>query len=218
MKNCPYSEEELLEIAQRFKKHLKQLVLIQGENPDLGQDFIYRFKARFYEAQAHAHPHPLDSEANRITSGLNRDLDLLISHIREAFKLFRYSIQKACPYDLEVWDACRYTNLERSSVDSSVFRKHLEEFLKLTNEKKTELLAAHCPTHDLDEIKKLSVQFYDKHDQLLEYIERKEIRNKVYKLHLAELFKLMEMVHNAASKNLQKDPEILKHLIFPPKE
>ena len=81
MKDCPYSESELLEIAQRFKKHLKDLMLVPGLDPELNQDFVYRFKARFYEAQAHAHPHPLDAAADQKALHLKEELEVLTEQI-----------------------------------------------------------------------------------------------------------------------------------------
>ena len=47
-----------------------------------------------------------------------------------------------------------------------------------------------------------------------EYLERKEMRSKMYKSNFYELYNLMEIVHNAASKNIEKDPENLKYLTF----
>ncbi len=218
MKNCPYSESELLEIAQRFKKHLKNLACLHDIYPDLNQDFIYRFKARFYEAQAHAHPHPLDSDADRIILVLQHEIDDLITRIRSLFQVFRYNLQKACPYGSEIWDEYGYSGLEHAISNHAVLQKYLEGFVKLANEKRVELKSANCPTKDIDEISELSLLFGRKRDELLEYKERKEIRSKVNKNNLSELFKLMKVVHKAAFGNLDANPELLKNLTFPPKE
>ncbi len=215
MKNCPYTESELLEIAQGFKKHLKSLSAIDSIYPELNQDFIYRFKARFYEAQAHIHPHPLDAEADRITQELKHDLEELIGEIRSLFQLFHLYIQRAYPHDSKIWDAYGSSEFEHAIIDYSSFRTWLKRLIKLGNKKKEELRTANFPVKILEEIEDLMRLFGERHEALLEYLERKEIRNKVYKTNLYELFKLMEMVHNAASGSLENDPESLKHLIFP---
>jgi len=217
MKDCPYSESELLEIAQRFKKHLKDLMLVPGLDPELNQDFVYRFKARFYEAQAHAHPHPLDAAADQKALHLKEELEVLTEQIRSVFRVFRFNIQKACPYGSEIWDTYGYSNLEYAHLDYEAFQSYLTGFLKLANEKMDDLQAANCPTHDLEEIAVLAQLFNHKHEELAEYVERKEIREQVYNTNINELFKLMKMINNVASGNLHKNPETLKNLLFPPK-
>src|SRR5665647_2571458 len=125
MKNCPYTENELLEIAQGFKKHLKSLSTINSIYPELNQDFIYRFKARFYEVQAHIHPHPLDAEADRITQELKHDLIELIEEIRSLFQLFRLYIRRAYPHDSKKWNAYGSAEFEHAIVDLSLI--HISE-------------------------------------------------------------------------------------------
>lgn len=215
MKNSTYSEKELLEIAQGFKKHLKSLSTIENIYPELNQDFIYRFKARFYEAQTHIHPHPLDAEADRITQELKQDLVELIEEIKSLFQLFHLYIQRAYPHDSKIWDAYGCSELEHAILDYSTFKSWLKGLIILGIEKKEELRAANFPVKVLEEIEDLMRLFGERYEALLEYLERKEMRNKVYKTNLYELFKLMEMVHNAASSSLKNDPESFKHLIFP---
>jgi hypothetical protein len=220
MKNCPYSEEELLAIAQVFKKHLKSLSVIQDIYPELNQDFIYKFKARFYQAQVNAHPdlHPLDAQADQNLHDLERELTNLTDRIRKVFQTFRYDIQKACPYGSEIWDQYGYSGLEGAIQNHSGFQNYLEGFIKLADEKRGELNSANCPTHHIDEIRDLSRQFTQKNEDLLEYIDRDKIRTKVIKNNLSELFKLMQIVDKAASRSFNENPGVLKYLVFPHKQ
>jgi hypothetical protein len=215
MKNCPYSESELLEIAQGFKKHLKGLASIQDIYPDLDQDFIYRFKAKFYEVQAFVHPHTIDSEVDQTTRSLQHELDLMVGQIRSLFQVFRYNMQKICPHGPEIWDEYGYTGLERAICNQATFQQYLEGFVKLANEKRVEMKLVNCPIQCIDEIQNLSDLFGHKREELLEYLERREIREKVHKNNLSELFRLMVTVHKAASKNIDTNPEILKYLTLP---
>ena len=214
MKNLPYNETELIEIAVRFKKHLKSLSILNNIYPELNQDFIYRFKARFYEAQAHIHNHPLDVAADKITLKLKQNLEELIIQIRGLFQILHLNIQKAFPHDAEIWGSYGCSDLELAILDYSTFRTWLKGFLHLANEKKRELSVANCQVQNLNEMELLLEKFGEIHDELMEYLERKEMRNKMYKSNFYELYNLMEIVHNAASKNIEKDPENLKYLTF----
>lgn len=214
MKNLPYNENELLEIALRFKKHLKNLAIINDIYPELNKDFFYRFKARFYEAQAHIHNHPLDVAADKITLKLKQNLDELITQIKVLFEILHLNIQKAYPHDAGIWNVYACSALELAILDYSTFRTWIKGFLHLANEKKNELSLANCPVQNLNEIEELLKQFNEIHDELQEYLERKEMRSKEYKTNFYELYNLMEIVHNAASKCLEKDPESLKYLTF----
>ena len=214
MKNSPYSENELLAIASGFKKHLKDhFATIKSACPGLDQDFIFRFKAHFYEAQAH----PLEPETDSISKELELDLENLADQVRSLFLIIRFYIQKAFPYESKIWEAYGYCEIEKVIHDYSTLRKCLGGFVKLINEKRSELSAANCPIPTLDEMAGLSKQIGNKHEELLEHLERKEIRNEAYKTNLNELFKLMKMIHDAASKCFQNDQESLKQLTFPPK-
>jgi len=214
MKNLPYNESELIEIALRFKKHFKSLSIINNIYPELNKDFIYRFKARFYEAQADIHNHPLDVAADKITLQLTQNLEELIARIRGLFQILHLNIQKAYPYDTEIWGAYGCSDLELMILDYSLFRTWLKGFLQLANEKKRELSIANCPVENLIEIEDLLKQFDEIHDELMEYNERKEMRSKLYKSNFYELYNLMVIINNAASKYLEKDPESLKFLTF----
>jgi hypothetical protein len=214
MKNLPYDEYELLEIAQRFKKHFKSLAIINDIYPEINKDFIYRFKARFYEAQADIHNHPLDVAADKITLKLKQNLEELITQIRGLFQILHLKIQKAYPHDAKIWDVYGCSALEQAILDYSAFRTWLKGFLQLANENKRELSIANCPAEMLNEIEDLLKQFDEIHDELMEYLERKEMRSKMYKTNFYELYNLMEIVHNAASKCMEKDPESLKYLTF----
>jgi hypothetical protein len=214
MKNLPYNENELIEIALRFKKHFKSLSIINDIYPELNKDFIYRFMTRYYEAQAHIYNHPLDIAADKIIFKLKQNLEELINQIRGLFQVLHLNIKKACPNDTEIWDVRACSDLELAILDYSTFRSWLKGFLQLANKKKRELSIANCPSENLNEIENLLKQFDEIHDELMEYLERKEMRNKMYKTNFYELYNLMEIVHNAASKCLEKDPESLKYLTF----
>jgi len=214
MKNSPYSEIELLEIASKFKKHLKDhFDTIKSVRPDLDQDFIYRFKALYYEAQSHPLP-----QGDSLSQVFNLELREFADQIRNLFPIFRFYMNKAFPYDSNLWEAYGYCEMEKVVLDYSSLRNCLEGVVNLINEKRPQLRAANCPDPILDEILHLSQKINEAHEEILEYNEKKEIKNKSSKTRLNELFRLMEIVHNAASKCFQDDPELLKYLTFPPKE
>ncbi len=215
MKNFPYSENELLEIASDFKKHLKDhFDAIKKFCPGLTQEFIYKFKALFYEVQTH----PLEPEADPVVKEYEVALDDLASQLNSLFPIFRFYMQKAFPYDSNLWEAYQYCEIEKVMHEYSTLRKCLEGSVKIIDDKRTELRAANCPNPTLNEIVDLSKQISDKHEEYLEYLRNKEFKVKVYQNNLNELFKLMKMVHDAASKCFQNNPEYLKKLTFPPRQ
>lgn len=214
MKNSPYTDNELLEIASEFKKHLKNhFSTIKSVRPDLDQNFIFRFKALYYEI----HTQSAEKEATDVAQTFQLDLNDFADQVRTLFPIFRFYMQKAFPYESNIWETYGYCEIEKVVHDYSSLRKCLEGSVNLINEKRAELRAAKCPDPTLNEIVNLSKQIGYKHDELMEYLEKKELKNKAYKTRVDELFQLMEIVHEAASKCLEKDPESLKYLTFPPK-
>ena len=209
-----YPERELLEIASGFKKHLKdKFPSMKNSSSGLDQGFIYKFKALFYEVQAH----PWEPESDSVTYKYKLDLDIMAEQIRNFFLIFRFYLQKAFPYDSELCESYGYIELEKVIHDYSTLRIFLEKAVNLIREKRAFLKAANCPESTMEEIINLSDQIDELHDELLKYNQKKELKNKAYHNNLKELFKLMEIVHEAASKSLQDDPESLKQLTFPSK-
>ena len=86
----------------------------------------------------------------------------------------------------------------------------------MIEERRTHLKAASCPECTLEELINLSNHFNEIHTEFSKHIRKKEIKNKAYQNNMKELFRLMEIVDEAASKSLKDDPESLKHLTFPP--
>ena len=214
MKNSPYTDIELLEIASEFKKHLKNnFDTLKSVYPDLDQNFIFKFKALYYEV----HTHPADMEADNITQSFKQELKDFADQVRILVPIFRFYLQKAFPYDSNLWESYGYCEIEKVVKEYSTLRKCLEGCVKLINDKRAELRAANCPEPTLNEIIGLTKQVGYKHDNLVEHLEKIEIKNKAYESRINELFQLMEIVHEAASKNLQKNPESLKYLTFPTK-
>ncbi len=214
MKNSPYSEDEILEIASKFKKNLQNhFAAISNACPDLNQEFIFKFKALFYEVQAHT----IEPEDNTIQN-FKLYLDDLANQVRSLFPIFRFYLQKAFPYDSNLWQAYEYCEIEKVISDYGLLCKCLGASAKVIEEKRAELQAANCPDPTLREILSLSQQISDKHEEWLKYLKIKELKKKVYQNNMDELFKSMKMVHKAASKCFQNDPESLKSLTFPPKQ
>ncbi|HEY3388908.1 MAG TPA: hypothetical protein VGK38_05010 [Prolixibacteraceae bacterium] len=214
MKNSPYSEDELLEIAAKFKRHLKDHFNdLNNVCPDLDQEFIFKFKALFYEVQAH----PLEPEVNKTTQDFKLYLEDIGNQVRGLFPIFRFYLQKAFPYDSSLWEAYEYCQIESAVHDYSTLRICLKESVKIIEEKKIELRAANCPDPTLREIESLSKQVNGKYEELLEYQKVKDLKKKVYYNNMNELFKSMKMVDEAASKCYQNNPELLIKLTFPPK-
>ena len=191
MKISNYPENELLEIASGFKKHLSgHMTTSKSTQLELDQAVIYKFKALFYEVQAYT----LESETDSVTYKYKLDLDAMSDQVRNFFLIFRFYLQKAFPYDSNIWEAYGYCEMEKVIHNYSELRTFLEGSVNLIHEKKTELKAANCPDSTLEEIVELSKQISDEHEELLKYLERKEVRNKAYKNRLEELFKLREVL------------------------
>lgn len=215
MKNFPYTEKELLEIATYFKKHLKDhFDSIKEFCPGLDQEFIFKFKALFYEVQSP----PLEPNADPVVTEFKLTLDDLSNQVNSLFPIFRFYMQKAFPYDSNLWEAYQYCAIEKAMHDYSALQTCLEGSVKIIDDKRTELRAANCPNPTLNEMVDLSKQICDKNEAYQEYLRNKEFRLKAYQNNLNELFKLMKMVHDAASKCFQNNPEYLKKLTFPVKE
>ena len=210
-----YPERELLKIASGFKKHLKdKFPVMKNGSFGLDQGFIYKFKALFYEVQAH----PWEPVVDHVTTNYLSELENLKIEVKNFLMIFRFYLQKAFPYDSQLCEPYGFVEFERVAQDYAGLRIFLERTVNLINEKKAYLRNANCPESTLDEIISFSNQMNELHQQMLEYIEKKENINRAYQNNLKELFKLMEIVHEAASKNLQDDPESLKNLTFPAKE
>ncbi len=210
-----YPESELLKIASGFNKHLKDKFPISRSNSSgFDQCFIYKFKALFYEIQAH----PWEPESDSVTYNYTLELDALADQTKRFFMIFRFYLQKAFPYDSDLCETFGYIEMEKvihNHIELSIF---LRRTVNLINERKTFLRLANCPESTLEEIISLSHQFNQVHEELLKYLERKEISNKTYRHNIGELFRLMEIIHDEASKSLQDDPESLRLLTFPNKE
>ena len=210
-----YPERELIKIASEFKKHLKnKFPKMKSSSSGIDQGFIYKFKALFYEVQAH----PWESEGDSISNKYNLELEALGDQIRNFFPLFRFYLQKAFPYNSDLCEKYGYVQLEMVIHNYDELREFLDSTVNLINDKRFSLKAANCPDCMLDEIINLSAQIKEVHEDYLNYVQKKQIHNQAYQNNMKELFKLMEIVHEAASNNLQDDPESLRHLTFPPKE
>ena len=208
-----YPEQELLKIASDFKKHLKEkLPAMMNSSSELDKGFISKFKALFYEVQAHSLQPETD---NTVVSRYSQELDAMKEKIRTFFVMFRYYIQKAFPYDVELCESFGYIEMEKVSKDYCELKSFLERTANLVTERKGSLRAANCPDCKFEEISRISEKFNEVHNELLSYIEKRELRISSYQNSIKELFKLMEIVHNAASKSLKDDPESLRHLTFP---
>lgn len=214
MKNSQYTDNEILEIASHFKKHLKSnITTIKDVFPDFDQDFIYRFKALFYEA----HRHQSDTGEDKLSQSLSEELHKYADQVRLLIPIFRFYMQKAFPYESNLWEAYGYCELETVVREYYTLRKCLERAVKAIHENRAELRAAKCPDSTLNDIIMLSNQVAGKHQEWIDHLEKTEAERKANKMRLKELYHLMEVLNDAASKNLQKDPE-LKYLTFPPKE
>jgi hypothetical protein len=215
MKNSPYSENELLEIASKFKKHLKDhFDTIKSACPGLDIDFISRFKALYYEVRSHS----LNPAFDNLDQIFRLELEEFANQVRILFPIFRFYMNKAFPYDSRLWEAYGYCEIEKVVHDYSSLRTCLEGSVKLINEKRNELRSANCPDRTLDEIVRLTKQIAERHDEISAHYEKQNTMNKVHNIRLNELFSLMEMVHNASTRCFQNDPESLKQLTFPSKE
>ena len=210
-----YPERELLKIASGFKKHLKdKFPTMKNSSSGLDQGFIYKFKALFYEIQAH----PCEPEADTLTCQFKNDLDVLIDQVKNFLLIFRFYLQKAYPYDSKLCESFGYVQLEKVIHDYTELRAFLERTVNLINERRAPLRLANCPESTLDELISLKEQINEVHDKMQKYIQKNELKNITYQNNMKELFKLMLIVDEAASKSLQDDPESLKQLTFPPWE
>lgn len=215
MKNSPYTEDELLKIASKFKKHLKEhFATISNACPDLNQEFIFRFKALFYELQAH----PLEGEIDSTSQDFISHLDNLAYQVRSLFPIFRFYMQKAFPYDSNLWEPYGYCEIEKVVNDYALLRECLEGSVKIIEEKRPELRAANCPEPTLREIESLSKQIRDKHEEMLGFLESIDSKKKIYQNNMNELYTSMKMVHDIASKCFKDNPKLLGQLTFPPKQ
>ena len=168
----------------------------------------------FYEAQAH----PWEPDNDSITARYRLELDTLTDEIKTFFMIFRFYLQKTFPYDAELCESYSYVEMQKAAQNYNELQSFLEKTKLLIEEKRSFLRAANCPDCTLDQIIGLSKQFNEMVEELTKYIQKREIKDKAYQNNMKELFKLMEIVHEAASNNLQDDPESLRHLTFPPKE
>lgn len=210
-----YPERELLKIAADFKKHLKEkFPAMKSSSSGMDQGFIYKFKALFYEVQAH----PYEPEADSVTYKYKLELDTLTEQAKDFFLILRFYLQKAFPYETDLSESLGYVEMEKVAKDHKELSLLLEKTVSLIQDKRSSLRAANCPDSTLEEIVCLSEKTKEVHDELQGYLQKKEIQNRSYQNNMKELFRLMEIIHEAASKSLQNDPESLKHLTFPPKE
>jgi len=209
-----YPDRELLKIASGFKKHLKDKIpTMKSVYSDLDEGFIYKFKALFYEIQSHSR----EMESENISVKFNRELEILASQAKRFFTDFRFYLQKAFPYDSSLCETYGYMAIEKATVDYSALRTLLEKTIQLIDEKGTNLRAANCPDSTLEDVLHYSKQVNQVHDGLIEYRKKTDLKNKAHEKNVKELFKLMEIVHEAASKSLKDDPESLRQLTFPSK-
>jgi len=216
MKNSPYTDGELLEIASDFKKHLKNnFSTIKSVYPELDQNFIFKFKALYYEV--HTHSADINTESDEVTESFNSELNDFADQVRILIPIFRFYMQKAFPYESNLWEAYGYCEIESVVRDYFSLRKCLEGAVKVIIEKRTELRAAKCPEPTLNEIIGLTKQVGYKHQEMLDYLEKREIETQTHESRMEELFQLMEIVHEAASKSLHDGPDSLKYLTFPSK-
>lgn len=212
MNNYPYSENELLEIATKFNKHLKgNIESLKAACPRMDQDFIFRFKALFYEARIH----PSSHDKEQVTQELRLHLIHLTEQARSLFLRIRFYIQKAFPYDYNMWETYEYCEIEKIVNDYTALRNCLDGFIKLIIEKKRELITANCPENSMRELIELSKLISDKHEEITSYLKKTEKSNTAHQNNLNELFKLMEIVHETALKCFQNDRETLDVLTFP---
>ena len=144
-----YQERELIKIASEFKKHLKnKFPKMKSSSSGIDQGFIYKFKALFYEVQAH----PWDSESDSIINKYKLELEAMGDQIRNFFLIFRFYLQKAFPYESDLCEAYGYVQLERVIHNYDELGDFLENTVNLVNEKRLLLKAANCPECTLDEI------------------------------------------------------------------
>jgi hypothetical protein len=124
-------------------------------------------------------------------------------------------MNKAFPYDSNLWESFGYCEIEKVINDYPSLSKCLDGSVKLIEEKRSALRLAKCPEPILDEIVRLSELVSEANKAMRENLENIKIKSKDTKARLNELFKLMKIVHKAASKCFKSDPELLMYLTFP---
>jgi hypothetical protein len=214
-KNFPYSESELLEIASRFNKNLKlHFSDLQGFSAELDSDFVFRFKAAFFKSKIHL----ANQDVDQSTQKMQEELSSLITAAQCHFQNFRYYIQKAFPYNSELWEPFGYCEVQNATHDYDKLRHCLEDFIKMIKAKKFELLAVRCPEKSFKEMEDLFHKIEEVHDEILHTTNSKGIAEESRVNRLNKLYKLMQVVHNAAAERLKDDPQILEKLTFPVSE
>ncbi len=207
-----YPDQEILNIAFGFKKHLKEKYLRSADNVmPLDEAFIYRFKALFYEVQSQ---HKIQDSAQKTQSYLV-SLEELTDQARAYLIVFRFYLQKAFPYDSELSEQYGYVEMERIKQDHAEMRSLLERTIAIIHERNKYLVAANCPDCTLEGILSLSNKINQVHDELLREMKRAQEHTNTYKQNIKELFSLMEKIHSYASDNLKDDPEKLKYFTLP---
>jgi hypothetical protein len=214
-KNFPYTESELLEIASRFNKSLKEHFHdLEGFSDELNREFIFRFKASFYKSRIH----PADQGPDLFTHKNKEELNDLVTTAQNLFQNFRYYIQKAFPYDSELWEPFGYCEVHNAAHDYDKLLHCLEDFIKMIKSKKHELLAVQCPEKSFNEIQDIFEKIQEKHDEIQKINHAKVAARESRINSLNKLYKLMQLVHNAAEARLQDDPQTLEKLTFPVSE
>lgn len=208
----PYTESELLKIASRFNKNLKSHFHdLQGHSIELDRDFVFRFKAAFYESRIR----PVDQEVDRLTLKLHQELGNLINAVHNLFQMFKYYIQKAFPHDSRMWDSFGYCEIENAIHDYAKLHECLKDFIELINRKKYELLDVNCPEVSFGEIEELHRKIEEKQTEILQINDLKEVSNESRLNSMNKLYRLMQVIHNTALVRLKNDPLALEKLTFP---
>jgi hypothetical protein len=211
-KNFPYAESELLKIASRFNKNLKgHFHDLQGQSVELDRDFVFRFKAAFYESRVR----PVDQEVAKLTLKLHQESGNLINAAHNLFHIFKLYIQKAFPHDSRIWDPFGYCEIENATHDYDKLHDCLSEFIKLIHSKRFELLAVNCPDTSFVEIEDLFNKIEEKHNEILQINDMKGVSNESRMISMNKLYKLMQVIHNAATVRFKNDPYTMEKLTFP---
>jgi len=212
IKNYPYTESELLKIASRFNKNLKEHIHnLKGHSIELDHDFVFRFKAAFYESKIR----PVNQKVDKLKLKLNQEFDSLIISAHDLFQLFRLYVQKAFPHDSRIWDSFGYCEVEHATHDYEQLHECLEGFIKLINLKKHELIAVNCPEKSFNEIEDLYNEIVKKHQEILQMNDLKAVSAESRIDNLNKLYKLMQVIHNASKVRLKNDPQAMEKLTFP---
>lgn len=211
-KKFPYTEGELLNIASRFNKNLKEhFHHLEGFSDELDRDFIFRFKAAFYKSRIH----PADQADDLFTQKIMEELNELVKAAQNLFQNFRYYIQKAFPHDSRLWEPFGYCEVENAAHDYDKLLHCLQDFIKMIRSKKYELLLAKCPDKNFKEIEEIFGKIKEKHDEILKSNTTKGIAEESRINSLNKLYRLMNLVHNAAAERLKHDPQTMEKLTFP---